>query len=211
MTGSRSVAMRAAAQIALSVTVIAYPVAVYVGLTHWSLRQVTALLLVLFVPAMTWRWLRGSARLGRIGNALPLGVVALLVTGLLIDDPRFVLAMPVLINVVFFLSFGASLAGVPVIERFARLQSPELTNQQIRYCRQVTCIWTAFFALNGLVTAALAMFASIKWWALYTGVIAYALIGTLGVSEFLVRRYRFREFGGGLHDRILEKVLPVRR
>jgi len=203
--------MRTAAQLALSVGLLMYPVAVYFGLTRWSVREVAAILVVFFVPLAAWRWSRSSGHLGRAGVALPLGVAALLITGLLVDDQRYVLAMPVLINAWLFVAFGASLSRVTMIERFARLQSQELSTRQVRYCRQVTRIWTAFFFLNGVVTGLLAVFASVRWWAFHTGLIAYVLIGMLGGTEFLVRRYLFREFGSGLHDRVLQKVLPVRR
>jgi uncharacterized membrane protein len=203
--------MRTAAQVALSTIPLMYPIAVYFSLTRHSAREVAALLLVFFVPLMIWRWPRGSVQLGPGRIALPLGVAALLVTSLMVEDQRFVLAMPVLFNAWLFAAFGASLLGVPVIERLARLQSPELSSQQVRYCRRVTQIWAAFFVLNGFITAILALFASTGWWALYTGLIAYVLIGLLGATEFLVRRYLFREFGRGVHDRVLQKVFPVKR
>jgi uncharacterized membrane protein len=203
--------MRALGQVAMWMMLLGYPAVVYYGLTRWSVRGVAALLLVLLVPMMSWRWSRGSAQLGRAGAALPLGVAALLIASLLVDDQRFVLAMPVLINGWLFAAFAATLSGTPMIERFARLQSPELSNQQIRYCRRVTHVWTAFFLLNGVITGLLALFASARWWAIYTGLIAYVLIGLLGTVEFLARRYLFREFGNGVHDRVLEKVLPERR
>jgi hypothetical protein len=43
---------------------------------------------------------------------------------------------------------------------------------------------------------------------LYTGLIAYVLIGILGASEYVVRKARFREYGNGLHDRLLARVFP---
>jgi uncharacterized membrane protein len=47
-----------------------------------------------------------------------------------------------------------------------------------------------FFAVNAAVAAGLAFFATYAWWALYTGGIAYALIGTIFAIEFAVRRIR---------------------
>lgn len=203
--------MRVVGQVALWMILLGYPIAVYFGLTRWSVRGVAALLLIFLVPLLSWRWSRGSGQLGRVGMALPLGVAALLVAGLWVDNQRFVLATPVLVNGWLFVTFITTLSGTPMIERLARLQSPELSSQQVRYCRRVTHIWAAFFFLNGVITAMLALFASTRWWALYTGLIAYVLIGLLGATEFLVRRYLFREFGSGVHDRVLQKVLPVRR
>jgi uncharacterized membrane protein len=203
--------MRTVGQVAMWIMLLGYPAVVYFGLTRWSVRGVAALLLVLLVPTMSWRWSRSSDQLGRTGAALPLGVAALLIASLLVDDQSFVLAMPILINAWLFVAFASTLSGTPMIERFARLQSPELSNEQIRYCRRVTHVWAGFFVVNGGITGFLALFASARSWAIYTGLIAYVCIALLGTTEFLVRRYLFREFGNGVHDRILQKVLPERR
>ena len=47
-------------------------------------------------------------------------------------------------------------------------------------------------------------------WAMYNGGIAYALMGMMFVGEYLLRQYRFRKYGGGLHDRLLSRIFPPR-
>jgi len=37
------------------------------------------------------------------------------------------------------------------------------------------------------------------------------LIGTLGALEYVYRKYRFREYGAGLHDRLLARLFPPRQ
>ena len=100
-----------------------------------------------------------------------------------------VLFYPVLVNVAALSVFAASLfAGPPVIERIARLTEPDLPPSGIRYTRQVTIVWCGFFVLNGSVALLTAIFTSVATWALYNGLIAYLLMGTLFAGEWIVRQ-----------------------
>jgi uncharacterized membrane protein len=139
---------------------------------------------------------------------VPLSVLVVVALAAVFDDKRFVLAMPVLINLVLLYGFASSLRATPMVERFARMQDPNLGEEQVAYCRTVTKVWCGFFVLNAAVCAALALFASVSLWALYTGLIAYVLIGVLGTTEYIVRKARFREYGPHLHDRLLAKLFP---
>jgi uncharacterized membrane protein len=194
--------------VANAILIAGYPAAVYFGLLHLSARSVGLLLLGLLLPGLVYR-LR-SAPAGQLWALakLPLAVLALVVLAALFDDRRFVLALPVLINLLLLAGFLSSLRSTPMIERFARLQKAELTDAQVRYCRRVTHVWCAFFACNAALSLLLACFASLATWALYTGLIAYVLIGALGASEYVVRKARFREYGSGLHDRLLARLFP---
>jgi uncharacterized membrane protein len=118
--------------------------------------------------------------------------------------------MPVLINGVLLATFASSLSSTPMVERFARMQDPELGPAQVSYCRGVTRVWCGFFVFNMLISGLLALFAPLEAWALYTGLIAYVLMGLLGASEYVVRKSRFREYGAGLHDRVLARIFPPR-
>ena len=85
--------------------------------------------------------------------------------------------------------FGGSLfAKQTVIERLARLQQPELPERAVRYTRRVTQVWCVFFIANGAVAALLAWLGRYGWWAVYTGVIAYVLMGILFAGEWLYRK-----------------------
>ena len=95
---------------------------------------------------------------------------------------------PVLVNGALLATFGASLAFPPsMVERFARLREQDLPPAAIAYTRRVTQVWCLFFVFNGAVALGTALWASQAVWALYTGVIAYILMGTLFAVEYLVR------------------------
>ena len=191
-----------------SVLMVAYPIAVYVGLTHFSARAVGLLLLVFVLPGL-FRTLVQSSR-DQLRSVLPAPLTAALLIALSagLNDRRFILALPVLISLVFLVGFGTSLRSVPMVERFARMQDGDLTPDKVRYCRVVTQVWCVFFALNAAVSAALAALAPLSAWALYCGLIAYVFIGTLAGAEYTIRKYRFREYRDTLADRILSRVFP---
>ena len=85
--------------------------------------------------------------------------------------------------------FGLSLKiGPPMVERLARLREPHLPPKAIVYTRQVTVVWCVFFLCNGLLAAALTLWAPLSWWMLYTGLISYGLMGLLFAIEWLIRQ-----------------------
>jgi uncharacterized membrane protein len=191
-----------------AILVASYPLAVYFGLLHLRARSVGLLLMALLLPGLVLKFRSARREDLLVVVRLPLSVLAVVALAAVFDDPRFVLAMPVLINLVLLYSFASSLGGTPMVERFARMQDPQLGPRQAAYCRSVTKVWCAFFVLNAATCAVLALFASVSLWALYTGLIAYLLMGVVGASEYVVRKARFREYGPHLHDRLLAKLFP---
>jgi uncharacterized membrane protein len=190
--------------------IAAYPLAVYFGLLHLRARSLGLLLMLLVLPGLAVKWRRARREDLWAVARVPLSVLALVALAALFDERRFVLALPVLINAVLLFNFASSLRSTPLVERFARMQDPALGPEQVRYCRSVTVVWCMFFLLNGALSGVLALFASVASWALYTGLVAYLLIGLLATAEYVVRKARFREYGGGLHDRLLARLFPPR-
>ena len=172
------------------VFVLGYPVLVYLGLTHLRARAVALLMLVVVLGTAAWRARRTDVR-ALLG--VPVAVCALLAVGAVVDDGRVVLALPVLVNAVLLATFGVSLRrkATPMVERFARLQKPALSEAEVRYCRSVTLVWCAFFIANGAVAGVLAARAPLAWWTLWTGALSYVAMGTLFACEWVVRRARF--------------------
>lgn len=211
---------RVIAGVATTVLVVLYPVAIWIGLTHFSPRVVGLWIVALLVPGLVLRFRRAAREDLRAAARVPLAVLAVVLLGVIFDDSRFVLAMPVLINGVLLVTFASSLfAEHTLVERFARMHEarlagtstpPPLSAGQVAHCRQVTWAWCVFFAVNGAVAAALALVAPLAWWAAYTGGLAYGLMGLMFTAEYLVRQYRFRRYGRGLHDRLLARVFPPR-
>jgi uncharacterized membrane protein len=203
------------------VLTLAYPVAVFFALTHLSARTVGLLGLCVAIPFFALKYRNADREHLFAVLRVPLVVVALLLASALLDDARFVLALPVLISAALLVTFGGSLRGeMPIVERFARMKRgaqdssttsaahpdgvgaggpggprttrrKDLSDAQIRHCRQATIAWCVFFAINGVVAGALAVAEMTVAWAVYTGGIAYGLMGLMFAGEYAVRVYRF--------------------
>ena len=170
-----------------------YPAAVYFGLTRGAPARVVSLVLLAGAAVTLGFRLRRATRTDWLAVLpAPIAAAACGIAGALLDDARFVLVVPVLISAVLLAGFAHSLRGGPtMIERFARMQDPDLTPEKVAYCRTVTQVWCVFFVVNGATAAVLALAAPLEWWALYAGVLSYVLIGALFAGEHLVRAVRF--------------------
>jgi uncharacterized membrane protein len=187
---------------------LTYPLCAYVGLSRLGTRRLGAGLAALLLVSLFFR-LRGMKRTHAIVAArVPAIVVALLLVGSLFDDRRFVLALPVVTNFVLLAHFATSLRTIPVAERFARAMEDVLSPAQVTYCRRVTIVWCVFFVFNGIITAALALFAPLSWWTAYAGGVSYVLVGLLMAIEYLVRKRKFRKYGPSPIDRLLARAFP---
>lgn len=187
--------------------VAAYPLLVYVGVSRWSPRVLGLVLLAALLPGLVSK-LRTADR-AHLWPVLrvPLSIFALVGLGAALNEPRFFYALPVLVNLMLLANFAATLRGpVSMIERFARMQEPELPPGGEAYCRKVTIVWCWFFVANAAMSAALALWAPVAWWSLYVGGIAYLLIGVMFTVEYIVRKATFRRFSDALPDRLLRKV-----
>ncbi|MGA8133155.1 MULTISPECIES: hypothetical protein [Pseudomonas] len=160
-----------------------YPFAVYFGMEHFAPWQFGLLLGGLWLA----RVLTDERRPGSLWMALS----AIAFCGLLalLNSPLLLRWYPVLISAFMLGLFGLSLKfGPPIVERLARLREPQLPDVAINYTRQVTRVWSLFFLCNGLIAAALTLWAPLNWWMLYTGLISYGLMGLLFAIEWLVRQ-----------------------
>ncbi|MHC8404594.1 MULTISPECIES: COG4648 family protein [unclassified Pseudomonas] len=160
-----------------------YPFAVYFGMEHFAPWQFGLLLGSLWLA----RAMFGVRRPGSLWMALSAIVFCLLLA--VFNSPLLLRWYPVLISAFMLGLFGFSLKyGPPMIERMARLREPRLPQKAIVYTRQVTIVWCVFFLCNGLLAAALTLWAPLSWWMLYTGLISYGLMGLLFAIEWLIRQ-----------------------
>jgi uncharacterized membrane protein len=162
---------------------LAYPFAVYLGLEHLSPRLFALLLGALWLA----RLLSGK----RTQLSYTMAAAALLFCLLLglAGEPALLRWYPVLISLALLGLFAGSLcSGMPIIERLARLSEPDLPPAAVRYTRQVTWVWVGYFVVNAGIASSLALWAPLSWWTLYTGLIAYLLMGLLFAGEWLIRQ-----------------------
>lgn len=82
--------------------------------------------------------------------------------------------------------FGHTLLGgrEPLITRIARLMHGELDAGIASYTRHVTVAWSAYFALQVIVSAALYCFASITAWSFFINVLNLPLLALMFIGEY---------------------------
>lgn len=115
-----------------------------------------------------------------------------------IDAAAAAKAYPVAVSGVLALTFGASLwQSESLVERIARLKNRAMDPAARRYCRRVTLMWTIWLILNALICGFLALAGSLAVWTLWTGLVAYLVMGFLFAGEYMVRRIVLRRHATG--------------
>jgi uncharacterized membrane protein len=147
---------------------------------------------------------RAAAAACAVALALALGLALMYAPQLLL------LAPPVVINALLAACFGMTLrpGHEPLIAAFARLEQGGLLPPDLaHHVRVVTWLWTLLLAGIAAVALALALWAPLEAWSLFTNAISYALIGALLVGEYAYRRVRFRHYR---HASLIELIRNAR-
>jgi len=190
---------------------LAYPLAVWGGLALSGPRAAGALVLAALAGRTLLLWRRAEPAAWRrlLAPVAAAGLPAVLAMGL--DDPLLLLFVPSLVSLGLLFAFARTLRrGPPLIETVARLSVGELSPAEVRYCRSVTAVWCAFFTVNALVAAGLALAGSLAVWALWTGALSYVAIAVLFAVELTLRSWRFRHYGKGPGDAFMRRIFPPR-
>ncbi len=175
-----------------AIAMLLYPlishVSIVVDKSQWAGIYLLAVFLLLLLQSVRAR----AFRLTAVWLVLSAVGVWLIRQG---DAVTLMLIPPVAINCGLLLLFGQSLkAGeTPLITRYAQILDGELSQELKNYTRYVTRIWVLFFFLMLIESVALAMYASVETWSLFTNVINYLLIAVLFLSEYVYRKIRFNQ------------------
>jgi uncharacterized membrane protein len=167
--------------------ILAYPFLSAYLATHGF----AGLVLILFASLTVWRGIRIKKTFWRLAC---LGFAVLLLAGAYFANTYAIWLIPSLVYAWLTLLFGHTLRHPPSLcERLVRLQFPEFKPGIAEYLREVTWVWTLFFAVNVPVCALLPWLAGPQIWSLYTGLLVYLLMGVLVTGEWLYRQRRFPE------------------
>ncbi|MDX2471969.1 MAG: hypothetical protein QNL04_15470 [SAR324 cluster bacterium] len=183
---------------------LSYPFIFYFGREHFEFRS----LLIFFAIPLLFRFV--GLKKPSLKSLLIL-LLILLVFGFLHiqNNPQFFMFTPVLINLGLLWTFGSSLfTETCLVERFARMQSPELSLEQLAYCKRVNVLWCGIFIFNGSVALYIALINDLFLWTLYNGILGYVVIGLFGGAEYIYRHWRFRHYTGSITDPFFKKIFP---
>ena len=185
MSGIRSLPM---IKLLTGLLLLAWPFVIWFGLAHNGLHWLLPLMALLLLLRLR-QTRRQAGPLQAVTQLVAVVGIALCVASFLLKTHQLLLFYPVVVNAVMLAVFGGSLwSAMPIVERLARLQEPDLPEKGVRYTRHVTQIWCCFFIINGGIALFTARYADMSLWTAWNGMIAYLLMGTLMAGEWLVRR-----------------------
>jgi uncharacterized membrane protein len=145
-------------------------------------------------------------------GALRVALLALLALAVLGDDARPLLGVPAAVQVFLAAVFARSaLDEHSILERVARRLQPRAPEFIGPYCRAVTWLWAALFAVNAAVLVALASDPAAGSWRAYAGLGVWLPLGALSAFEYVFRKVWFRHYGAGPIDRLWARWLPAER
>lgn len=167
---------------ALTIVSIAYPILwLWQGQHGVWLQKIPLILTALWLAKSYWQ--QGGQRYFSWLIALILLMVAIN------RSLELMYWYPVLINAMLLIVFVGSLfSSQSIIERLARLQTPDLPAHAISYTRKVTQVWSGVFVFNILICSLLIALQAYDYWAYYSGVISYVIMGSVMAIEFLIRQ-----------------------
>lgn len=190
---------------------LAYPLMVYVALHWFEPREVALASLALIVLRLLFSSPARLAAHARTFAAPAASVVLASSVTLFANDARTLMLTPALVSFALLATFGASfLQRETTVERIARAGGEDLPAEAVSYCRKVTAVWCGFFLVNGAIALELALQGSQRAWAVYTGLVAYVLLGLLFAAEYAVRQWRFRRYTGARTDEFWKLLFPPR-
>jgi len=168
---------------------LAYPLLIFFGLHIMQPRYVAGLLFIVLLIR-----LRRKASIILSGFALLdwsilAGLLTLALMTALTNSELLLRLYPASVSFGTLSLFLRTLAAPPpMIERFARLSTPDLSPVIVRYTLRVTQVWCIFFVINGSIALYTALYASKEVWSLYNGLVSYMLMGAMFGGEWLIRR-----------------------
>ena len=117
---------------------------------------------------------------------------------------------PFAVSLTFIALFGLSLRTTPIIERFARLQRPDLPPDHVRYIRTLTKVWLGVLSANSLLLLGASLTEDEALWAILVGPVSYGMLGLVFVVEYPFRKWRFQDFDASNPiDRLLKPILSA--
>lgn len=172
----------------VSITLLAYPTLIHLSLAFDRPLAIAGLWLAVSAVGFLVSIRRGSSSMALLFGALLVTGAGLWWFGEVVD---LMYLPPVLVNVALMILFGRTLqpGATPLVARVAALWRGTLDREVARYTRRVTIAWTVFFALMALESAALALFAPVHVWSLFTNFINYLLVALFFVVEYQLRSY----------------------
>lgn len=186
---------------------ILYPAIVWAGLSYLGMRSTALLLFLLMGRRFIALILSNRAASGPV---LVQAALIATVQGMAVatGSALALRSSPFVISLTFVVHFALSLRATPLVETFARLNRPDLPEDHVSYCRNVTKAWIGVLSLNTIMLLVAMLIEDEAAWAILVGPVSYGFIGLAFSAEYAYRKRRFQEFSrNSILDRMLKPIL----
>lgn len=185
----------------IAIALLSYPI-----LIHLSLAFDRPLVIAYTWLAISVLGMAAAIRNANILSLLFFSLIVAVAIGLWIwgNEANLMYLPPVLVNAALLIVFAKTLlpGDIPLVSRVASAWRGTLDDAVAHYTRRVTCAWVVFFAIMMLESIALALFAPVYIWSLFTNFLNYLMVLTFFVVEYQLRfvflpnheHLSFREF-----------------
>ena len=161
--------------------IVAYPFIIFYALKQNVAVKFIGLLLLLMI---VFSFLRNKNKFMFLAGLILVSFV------IFFNQEIFLKLYPVLMNASVCTIFTLSLNKTPLITQFAqKMQKEPLDQSAIIYTHHATIAWAIFMFINTLISFATVFMAN-EIWVLYNGFISYVLIGTMMLTEYIIRKGR---------------------
>ena len=130
----------------LRLFIVAYPFALYFGSQFFDFHYISLILIALFAIRLLLMGNSKIAAFRQLGLVSASIGILLALLNLFFKHDHWLKLYPILVHLALFTLFASTLKQPQtMVERFARLQEPNLDEQGVLYTRQVTKVWCVFF------------------------------------------------------------------
>jgi uncharacterized membrane protein len=177
----------------LGVLSLAYPFFIYYGSDKFPVSVLLWVVIgLMMIRSLLPLWLKKKefGFLEKVSLALTLVVSGVMGGVYLWHDSLASLLYPVVMSLAMGGTFLATLIYPPsMIERFARLAEPNLSEAGVYYTRKATIAWVIYCFANAIVALITVVLGDLYLWTLYNGCLSYVLMGLMMAGEYLIRLY----------------------
>lgn len=174
-----------------TILLLAYPLCIYIGLSHFSVRYIASFVLAMLIARLILMKNSLNPQTMKPYFFIFLAGVILCCLGRLFNSLLMIKLYPVMISLILLSAFSYSLfSPSTIITRIAQsLEKEPLPAAIVSYTRKVTIAWCIFFIINATCSFYTAVYTSTAMWSLYNGLLSYLFMGTLFAGELLIRYF----------------------
>ncbi len=184
--------MKALAMLIIGVLALFYPLVIFLGVSYFSPAFFGIGLLIIAAFKLFFKKNQSDVRQLCVISVLIFYSLYIAIT----NDQLALRFYPVIVSLSVAGFFWMTLFDEQsIIERIARIAGKDITDNAKRYTRALTAFWVGVLLLNAVVAGYMALYSSLRAWAIYNSFVSYLIFFFVFALEFLYRQYYIKKYG----------------